>query len=50
LQRKIVASSFLPQGSLLVAIKEASSKRSLLVALGSERCVLRLNGQGRLGG
>ncbi|RRT56306.1 hypothetical protein B296_00034155, partial [Ensete ventricosum] len=44
LQRKIVVSSFLPQGSLLAAIKEDGSKRSLLAALGSERCVLRLKG------
>ncbi|RWW48925.1 hypothetical protein BHE74_00044964 [Ensete ventricosum] len=44
LQRKIVVGSFLPQGSLLAAIKEDGSKRSLLAALGSERCVLRLKG------
>ncbi|RRT33461.1 hypothetical protein B296_00039806 [Ensete ventricosum] len=44
LQRKIAAGSFLPQGSLLAAIKEDGSKRSLLAALGSERCVLRLKG------
>ncbi|RWV83794.1 hypothetical protein GW17_00054554 [Ensete ventricosum] len=44
LQRKIAAGSFLPQGSLLAAIKEDRSKRSLLAALGSERCVLRLKG------
>ncbi|RWW33339.1 hypothetical protein GW17_00001956 [Ensete ventricosum] len=50
LQRKIAAGSFLPQGSLLAAIKENGSKRSLLAALGSERCMLRLKGQGRLGG
>ncbi|RRT66997.1 hypothetical protein B296_00020872, partial [Ensete ventricosum] len=42
LQRKIAAGSFLPQGLLLAAIKEDGSKRSLLAALGSERCVLRL--------
>ncbi|RWW74780.1 hypothetical protein BHE74_00017258 [Ensete ventricosum] len=47
---KIDAGSFLPQGSLLATIKEDGSKRSLLAALGSERCVLRLKGQGRLGG
>ncbi|RWW75314.1 hypothetical protein BHE74_00016668 [Ensete ventricosum] len=44
LQRKIAAGSFLPQGSLLAMIKEDGSKRSLLAALGSERCVLRLKG------
>ncbi|RRT34042.1 hypothetical protein B296_00058534 [Ensete ventricosum] len=44
LQRKIVVGSFLPQGSLLAVIKEDGSKRSLLVALGSERCVLWLKG------
>ncbi|RWW04946.1 hypothetical protein GW17_00031806 [Ensete ventricosum] len=44
LQRKIAAGSFLPQGSLLATIKENGSKRSLLAALGSERCVLRLKG------
>ncbi|RZR80586.1 hypothetical protein BHM03_00006640 [Ensete ventricosum] len=42
LQQKIAAGSFLPQGSLLAAIKEDDNKRSLLAALGSERCVLRL--------
>ncbi|RRT70366.1 hypothetical protein B296_00000479 [Ensete ventricosum] len=40
LQRKIAAGSFLPQGSLLAMIKEGGSERSLLAALGSERCVL----------
>ncbi|RWV79687.1 hypothetical protein GW17_00059138, partial [Ensete ventricosum] len=50
LQRKIAAGSFLLQGSLLVAIKEDGSKRLLLAALGSERCMLRLKGQRRLGG
>ncbi|RWW69075.1 hypothetical protein BHE74_00023352 [Ensete ventricosum] len=44
LQRKIAVGSFLPQGSLLAAIKENDSKRSLLAALGSERCVLWLKG------
>ncbi|RZS27790.1 hypothetical protein BHM03_00061317 [Ensete ventricosum] len=44
LQRKIAADSFLSQGSLLAAIKEDSSKRSMLAALGSERCMLRLKG------
>ncbi|RRT76438.1 hypothetical protein B296_00025146 [Ensete ventricosum] len=44
LQRKIAAGSFLPQGSLLAAIKEDDSTRLLLAALGSERCVLRLKG------
>ncbi|RZS11436.1 hypothetical protein BHM03_00042767 [Ensete ventricosum] len=44
LQRKIAAGSFLPQGSLLAAIKEDGSKRSLLAVLGSERCMLRLKG------
>ncbi|RZR90418.1 hypothetical protein BHM03_00018299 [Ensete ventricosum] len=44
LQRKIAAGSFLPQGSLLAVIKEDGSKRSLLTALGSERCMLRLKG------
>ncbi|RWV80153.1 hypothetical protein GW17_00058617, partial [Ensete ventricosum] len=44
LQQKIAAGSFLPQGSLLVAIKEDGSKRSLLVALGSDRCMLQLKG------
>ncbi|RWW54390.1 hypothetical protein BHE74_00039036 [Ensete ventricosum] len=44
LQRKIATGSFLPQGSLLVAIKEDDSKRSLLTVLGSERCMLRLKG------
>ncbi|RWW03634.1 hypothetical protein GW17_00033189 [Ensete ventricosum] len=44
LQRKIAAGSFLPQGSLLAAIKENGSKRSLLTTLGSERCVLWLKG------
>ncbi|RZS26387.1 hypothetical protein BHM03_00059717, partial [Ensete ventricosum] len=48
LQRKIAAGSCLPQGSLLAAIKEDGSKRSLLATLGSERCVLWLKGQGRL--
>ncbi|RWV96078.1 hypothetical protein GW17_00041240 [Ensete ventricosum] len=43
-QRKIAAGSFLPQGSLLAVIKEDGSERSLLAALGSERCVLRLKG------
>ncbi|RWW86176.1 hypothetical protein BHE74_00005061 [Ensete ventricosum] len=42
LQRKIAAGSFLPQGSLLAAIKEDGSKRSLLAALGSERYMLQL--------
>ncbi|RWW81954.1 hypothetical protein BHE74_00009611 [Ensete ventricosum] len=37
LQRKITAGSFLPQGSLLAAIKEVSSKRSLLAALSSKK-------------
>ncbi|RWW37115.1 hypothetical protein BHE74_00057812, partial [Ensete ventricosum] len=50
LQRKIAADSFLPQGSLLAAIKEDGSKRSLLAVLGSKRCKLRLKGYGRLGG
>ncbi|RWW65978.1 hypothetical protein BHE74_00026673 [Ensete ventricosum] len=44
LQRKIAAGNFLPQGSLLAAIKEDGSKRSLLAVLGSERCILRLKG------
>ncbi|RWW80024.1 hypothetical protein BHE74_00011647 [Ensete ventricosum] len=44
LQRKITAGSFLPQGSLLAAIKENGSKRSLLAVLGSERCMLWLKG------
>ncbi|RWW29342.1 hypothetical protein GW17_00006139 [Ensete ventricosum] len=44
LQRKIAAGGFLPQGSLLAAIKEDGSKRSLLAVLGSERCMLRLKG------
>ncbi|RWV95213.1 hypothetical protein GW17_00042178 [Ensete ventricosum] len=44
LQRKIAAGSFLPQGSLRATIKEDGSKKSLLAALGSERCVLRLKG------
>ncbi|RRT35185.1 hypothetical protein B296_00057402 [Ensete ventricosum] len=44
LQRKIAAGSFLAQGSLLAAIKEDGSKRSLLAALGNERCALRLRG------
>ncbi|RWW42588.1 hypothetical protein BHE74_00051853 [Ensete ventricosum] len=44
LQRKIDAGSFLPLESLLAAIKEDGSKRLLLAALGSERCVLRLKG------
>ncbi|RRT33374.1 hypothetical protein B296_00057339 [Ensete ventricosum] len=44
LQRKIAVGSFLPQESLLAAIKEEGSKRSLLAALGSERCMLRLKG------
>ncbi|RRT32507.1 hypothetical protein B296_00053930 [Ensete ventricosum] len=44
LQRKIATGSFLPQGSLLAAIKEDGSKRLLLAVLGSERCVLRLKG------
>ncbi|RWW85678.1 hypothetical protein BHE74_00005628 [Ensete ventricosum] len=44
LQRKIAAGRFLPQGSLLAAIKEDGSERSLLAALCSERCVLRLKG------
>ncbi|RZS08348.1 hypothetical protein BHM03_00039303 [Ensete ventricosum] len=44
LQRKIVAGSFLPQGLLLAVIKEDGSERSLLAALGIERCVLRLKG------
>ncbi|RWW19654.1 hypothetical protein GW17_00016276 [Ensete ventricosum] len=44
LQRKIAVGSFLPQGSLLATIKEDDSKRLLLAALGSERCVLRLKG------
>ncbi|RZS17203.1 hypothetical protein BHM03_00049321 [Ensete ventricosum] len=44
LQRNIAAGSFLPQGSLLVAIKEDGSERLLLAALCSERCVLRLKG------
>ncbi|RZS27557.1 hypothetical protein BHM03_00061050 [Ensete ventricosum] len=44
LQRKIAVGSFLPQGSLLAAIKEDDSKRSLLAALGSERCMLQLKG------
>ncbi|RWW49648.1 hypothetical protein BHE74_00044158, partial [Ensete ventricosum] len=42
--RKITAGSFLPQGSLLAAIKEDGSERSLLAALCNERCVLRLKG------
>ncbi|RRT39204.1 hypothetical protein B296_00031037, partial [Ensete ventricosum] len=41
---KIAAGSFLPQGSLLAAIKEDGSKRSLLAAMGSERCVLWFKG------
>ncbi|RZR71497.1 hypothetical protein BHM03_00005478 [Ensete ventricosum] len=44
LQRKIAVGSFLPQESLLAVIKEEGSKRSLLAALGSERCMLRLKG------
>ncbi|RRT41524.1 hypothetical protein B296_00019500 [Ensete ventricosum] len=44
LQQKIAAGSFLLQGSLLAMIKEDGSKRSLLAALGSERCVLWLKG------
>ncbi|RRT85250.1 hypothetical protein B296_00003360 [Ensete ventricosum] len=36
--------AFVPQGSLLVAIKEDDSKRSLLAVLCSERCVLQLKG------
>ncbi|RRT37720.1 hypothetical protein B296_00033322 [Ensete ventricosum] len=36
--QKIVAGSFLPQGSLLAVIKEDGNKRSLLAALGSGRC------------
>ncbi|RWV77844.1 hypothetical protein BHE74_00032633 [Ensete ventricosum] len=44
LQRKIAAGSFLPQGSLLAMIKEDGSERSLLAALCSEGCVLRLKG------
>ncbi|RZS25763.1 hypothetical protein BHM03_00059015 [Ensete ventricosum] len=44
LQRKIAAGSFLLQRSLLAAIED-DSKRSLLAALGSERCVLRLKGR-----
>ncbi|RRT78943.1 hypothetical protein B296_00017424 [Ensete ventricosum] len=44
LQRKIAVGSFLPQGSLLAAIKEDGIKRSLLAVLGSERYVLRLKG------
>ncbi|RRT65549.1 hypothetical protein B296_00028623 [Ensete ventricosum] len=39
LQRKIAAGRFLPQGSLLAAIKEDGSERSLLAALCSERCI-----------
>ncbi|RWV90146.1 hypothetical protein GW17_00047675 [Ensete ventricosum] len=50
LQRKIAAGSFLQQGSLLAATKEDGSMRSLLAVLGIERCMLRLKGQGRLGG
>ncbi|RWW11694.1 hypothetical protein GW17_00024678, partial [Ensete ventricosum] len=50
LQRKIAVGSFLPQGSLLAAIKEDDRNRSLLAVLDSERCMLRLKGQGRLGG
>ncbi|RZR91914.1 hypothetical protein BHM03_00020094 [Ensete ventricosum] len=42
LSRKIVAGSFLPQGSLLAMIKEDGSKRSLLAVLDSERCVMWL--------
>ncbi|RZS00777.1 hypothetical protein BHM03_00030546, partial [Ensete ventricosum] len=45
LQRKTIVGSFLPQGSLLAAIKEDGSKRSLLAALGSERCVLQLKAE-----
>ncbi|RRT33553.1 hypothetical protein B296_00057456 [Ensete ventricosum] len=48
LQRKIAAGSFLPQGSLLAVIKEDGSKRLPLAMLGSERCILRLKGYGRL--
>ncbi|RRT34320.1 hypothetical protein B296_00052557 [Ensete ventricosum] len=44
LQRKIDDGSFFPQGSLLAPIKEDGSKRSLLAAFGSERCMLRLKG------
>ncbi|RZS29415.1 hypothetical protein BHM03_00063146 [Ensete ventricosum] len=44
LQRKIATGSFLPQGLLLAMIKQDGSKRSLLAALGCERCVLRLKG------
>ncbi|RWW63715.1 hypothetical protein BHE74_00029084 [Ensete ventricosum] len=44
LQRKITAGSILRQGSLLAAIKEDGSKRSLLTVLCSERCMLRLKG------
>ncbi|RRT43384.1 hypothetical protein B296_00025632 [Ensete ventricosum] len=44
LQRKIAVGSILPQGSLLAAIKEDDSERSLLIVLRSERCVLRLKG------
>ncbi|RZS28384.1 hypothetical protein BHM03_00061976, partial [Ensete ventricosum] len=40
LQRKIAAGSFLSQGSLLATIKEDGSKRPLLAALGSERCMM----------
>ncbi|RWW68242.1 hypothetical protein BHE74_00024247, partial [Ensete ventricosum] len=50
LQRNIAAGSFLPQGSQLAVIKEDDRKRLLLAALGSERYVLQLKGQGRLGG
>ncbi|RWV79489.1 hypothetical protein GW17_00059368 [Ensete ventricosum] len=44
LQQKIAVGSFLPQGSLMAMIKEDGSKRSLLTALGSERCMLWLKG------
>ncbi|RWW58949.1 hypothetical protein BHE74_00034143, partial [Ensete ventricosum] len=44
LQRKIAAGSFLLQGSLLATIYEDDSKRSLLIALDSKRCMLRLKG------
>ncbi|RZS22054.1 hypothetical protein BHM03_00054780 [Ensete ventricosum] len=49
LQRKMVAGSFLLQGLLLATIKDDGSKRSLLATLDSERCILWLKGQGRLG-
>ncbi|RWV83119.1 hypothetical protein GW17_00055322, partial [Ensete ventricosum] len=44
LQLKIIASSFLPQGSLLAMIKKDGSKRLLLAVLDSKRCVMWLKG------